>query len=169
MQSIQLTSPAEAVVGAIALPGNQYRVIQNTSRMAYRLSDLLRGGKKANPNVTPAAAVAEYLEAHFLAIQRGYPAQQKQHSEPQVRPDVPDSDDLSSHLSAASADARYIKKLCAGGMGMSPNMVEPLRVLRQLRAKLATISARWPELQVAEEVALSPTPEEYWRLSRHFI
>jgi hypothetical protein len=169
MQSIEITGPAETVVDTIALPGNQYRVIQNTSRMASRLSELLRGGKKANPNVTAAAPVAEYLEAHFLAIQLRHPAQQIPHSEPQIRPAVPDSDDLSIHLSAASADARYIKRLCAGGLGMSPNMVEPLRVLRQLRAKLATISNRWPELQVPEEVVLSPSPEEYRSLSRHFI
>lgn len=131
----------------------QLQIIQNTSNLGRRLSGELRGGKNADPTVTRAIAVADDLQNHLLAIRRNAPNRQNRKDEPIERPDVLQSEDLPTIIGAASSDARYIQRLTAGGTGMSPNVVEPLRVLGELRRKLAFIQDRWPELQTGDDVS----------------
>lgn len=133
------------------------QIIQIASNLGRRLSGELRGGKNANPNVTRAIAVADDLQNHLLAIQRNAPNRQNRKDGPIERPDVLQSEDLPTIIGAASSDAKYIQRLTAGGMGMSPNVVEPLRVLGELRPKLAFIQDRWPELQTGDDDAGSVT------------
>ncbi|MCZ7453505.1 hypothetical protein O8B42_10750 [Agrobacterium rhizogenes] len=138
------TAPA---VTTLLSARRQLQIIQNASHLARRLSGELRGGKKADPNVTRAVAVADDLQNHLLAIQQNAPNSQNRKGEPIERPDVLQSEDLPTIIGAASSDARYLQRLTAGGMGMSPNVVEPLLVLGELRRKLSFIENNWPELQ----------------------
>lgn len=165
----QNTTPSNPAVAALVSQKNAYQIIQTASSMARRLSAELRGGRKADPDVTRADAIVVDLEIHFLAIQHNHPRMQNWRGEPTERPDVLQSDDLPTIIGAASSDARYLKRLTAGGGGMSPNVVEPLRVLRELREKLDFIQSRWPGLQASDdEIRMTPIDSgEAVRLSRH--
>lgn len=156
-------------VAALISRKNAYQIIQNASNMARRLSAELRGGRRADPSVTRAAAIAGDLEIHFLAIQHNHPLMQNQRSEPAQRLNVLQSEDLPTIIGAASSDARYLKRLTAGGGGMATNVVEPLRVLRELREKLTFIRQRWPGLQTSDEDGFRMTligGDDALRLSR---
>ncbi|MGR9169783.1 hypothetical protein [Rhizobium sp. KDH_Rht_773_N] len=158
MNRTEMAAPSEDIVAALAASDSYSSPLApRTSQKGHALFNALKGGKKAKPNVTAAVKLAEELEAHLIAIQRQCPAQQKPFVEPQHRASRGEDDDLPSLLGSASRDARYLKQLTSGGWGMSRNVVEPLRVVRELRPKLATIQARWPELQVEEE-AIRLTP-----------
>lgn len=133
---------------------------QKASHLARCLSDELRGGKRANPNIGRAVALAHQLNARLIEIQQFWPHLQKQKGQPTQRPDLLPSDDLPTIIGAASSDARYVQRLTAGGIGMSVNAVEPLRVLGELRRKLAFIEDRWPELQNDERVSDRPTRDD---------
>ncbi|MDR7028022.1 hypothetical protein [Rhizobium rosettiformans] len=147
-----MAAPSEDIVAAlVASDSYSSPLAPRTSQKGHALFNALKGGKTAKPNVTAAVKLAEELEAHLMAIQRQCPAQQKPSVEPQHRAYRGEGDDLPSLLGSASRDARYLKQLTSGGWGMSRNVVEPLRVVRELRPKLATIQARWPELQVEEK------------------
>lgn len=132
---------------------DRLQTTQNASYLARRLSDELRGGKRASPNVSRAVAVADQLNARLLEIQQFWPHLQNRKSQPTERPDVLPSNDLPTIIGAASSDARYVQRLTAGGIGMSVNVVEPLHVLGELRRKLAFIEDRWRELQNDECVS----------------
>jgi len=139
---------------------DRLQTTQNASYLARRLSDELRGGKRADPNVSHAVAVADQLNARLLEIQQLWPHLQKPKGQSTERPNVLQSDDLPTTIGAASSDARYVQRLTAGGIGMSVNVVEPLRVLGELRRKLDFIQDRWPELQTDHHVSDRPTRDD---------
>lgn len=151
---------ATPAVTSFAPARQRLQITQNVSYLARRLSDELRGGKRASPNVTRAVAVADHLYTRLLDIQQIWPHLQNQKGQPTERPDVLQSDDLPTIIGAASSDARYVQRLTAGGMGMSVNVFEPLRVLGELRRKLAFIQDRWPELQTDDHVSDRPTRDD---------
>lgn len=153
-------SSATPAVTSFTTPRDRFQTTQNASYLARRLSDELRGGKRANPNVTRAVAVADHLNARLSDIQQLWPHLQKQKGQPTDRPDVLQSDDLPTIIGAASSDARYVQRLTAGGMGMAVNVVEPLRVLGELRRKLDFIQDRWPELQTDHHVSDRSTRDD---------
>ncbi|WP_280171105.1 hypothetical protein [Agrobacterium pusense] len=139
---------------------DRLQITQNASYLARRLSDELRGGKRANPNVTRAVAVADHLNARLLDVQQLWPHLQNQKGQPTDRPDALPNNDLPTIIGSASSDARYVQRLTAGGIGMSVNVVEPLRVLGELRRKLDFIQDRWPELQTDHHVSDRPTRDD---------
>ncbi len=153
-------SSATPAATSFTTPRDRLQITQNASYLARRLSDELRGGKRANPNVTRAVAVADHLNARLLDVQQLWPHLQNQKGQPMDRPDVFQSDDLPTIIGAASSDARYVQRLTAGGMGMAVNVVEPLRVLGELRRKLDFIQDRWPELQTDDHVSDRPTRDD---------
>lgn len=159
MNPSEIPSATPAVTSFTA-DRDRLQTTQNASHLARRLSDELRGGKRADPNVTRAVAVADHLNARLLDIQQLWPHLQNQKSQPTERPDVLHSDDLPTIIGAASSDARYVQRLTAGGMGMAVNVAEPLRVLGELRRKLAFIEDRWPELQTDDHVSDRPTRDD---------
>ncbi|KQO83562.1 hypothetical protein ASF29_01730 [Rhizobium sp. Leaf262] len=133
---------------------------QKASHLSRCLSEELRGGKRANPNVSRAVAVADQLNARLLEIQQLWPHLQNRKGQPTKRPDVLPNSDLPTIIGSASSDARYVQRLNAGGIGMSVNVVEPLRVLAELRRKLDFIQDRWPELQTDHHVSDRPTRDD---------
>ena len=161
--------PSESAILALVAEGDEYTLLRKASRLGNELALLLRGGKKAHPNVTRAVTVAAELELHLMAVQRCFLARQKQHNEPEPRPDVLSSNDLPTVIGSAASDTRYIKYLTEGGMGMSANVVGPLRVICGLRDKLAVIQDLWPELQDDEAVAERARPSRYEGLLQKLI
>ncbi len=54
---------ATPAVTSFTTARDPFQITQNASYLARRLSGELRGGKRANPNVTRAVAVADHLNA----------------------------------------------------------------------------------------------------------
>lgn len=71
--------------------------------------------------------------------------------EPQHRAYRGESDDLPGLPRVRVTGRTLSQAIDLRGMGNVSNVAEPLRVVRELRPKLATIQARWPELQVEEK------------------
>lgn len=135
---------------------NEYRVIEIVSRQAKFLALLLRGGRRASPNVEETLKLARELSAWLQAAYDHSPASQRA-IEGGNRPDpLADDADLPTLLSAIGRDAQYLKRLTLGGIGMSRNVVEPRRVLAEMIAKMETLQARWPEMQGPDAIRLTP-------------
>jgi hypothetical protein len=143
------TTPHEipdAFAAEIASTDN-FRLLEIASRKSRLLALLLRGGRKASPNVQKPLALAKELSAWLRAISERWEAAQRIPPDASEPAHLPDDIDLPTMLSAVGKDVRYLEHLTRGGMGMSPNTVMPLRVLAALIAKLEAAQARWPELQ----------------------
>ncbi|WP_321343067.1 hypothetical protein [Breoghania sp.] len=57
--------PSESAILALVAEGDEYTLLRKASRLGNELALLLRGGKKAHPNVTRAVTVAAELELHL--------------------------------------------------------------------------------------------------------
>lgn len=135
--------------------GGSYYFEQATSRAGSSLASALRGGKKADPNVGPAIRFAEELERRLVTISvlRAMPPA----PEPATPRPMPANDDLSSLLSSAGSDARYVKNLTRDGAAMSMRSVpEALRVLRGLRPKLEAAWTIFQTMPKPVRITLSP-------------
>lgn len=126
---------------------DQYRLLEAVSRKSRVLAILLRGGQKANPDVRRPRALAKELLAWLRAVHDRWPLIQKEPGDRRSPEVLPEDVDLLTLLSAIGRDVRYLEHLTRGGIGMSPNMVLPIRVLETLIAKLEAVHSRWPELQ----------------------
>lgn len=110
----------------------------------YAVKDLAKasqGGKKADPDVAYPTRLAARLEVHFMALSLAMPVRQIEREG--NRPVDPDWSDLGSVLSSVSRDARYLKRLCNYGW-VPDNVVEPLRIVREIRAKLEVVQRLAP-------------------------
>jgi hypothetical protein len=136
---------------------DECQAAKSASNAGRSLASNLMGGKNADPNVEQSVALAVRLELLLRAIGAALPGQQKASpGRPQVPAMVDGGSDLATLLSAASRDAKYLKRLTQGGIGMSRNVQEPLRVVQELRHKLALIQKLRPDLQGQNAFRASP-------------
>ncbi len=138
--SVAFTMPLEEARSLIGTGLDAYAFVRDTSWLGKTLATLLRGGRKADPNVGPALRAAEELDRRLEALcvhTARTPAPTP--TEPRF---PPPADDLPAMLSDAARDARYVARLTMGGAGMAQgNAPEALRVVRLLRPKLEAIWA----------------------------
>ena len=137
--------------------------IRDTSHLGRQLARQLQGGQKADPNVGPAIRTAEELGRRLetLAVVRNLPPAPEP-SEPRL---MPSEGDLPAMLSDAGRDARYVRRLTEGGMGMSMHHVpETLRIVRALRPKLDAIWLIYETMPKPEHIRLTGEEREaFWR------
>ncbi|WP_056312623.1 hypothetical protein [Devosia sp. Root685] len=140
------TVPSPAPEEARTLLENQstYDLKQSTLYSVKDLARALQGGKKADPDVTYPTRLAARLEVLFMALSLAMPLRQIEREG--NRPTDPDWADFGSVLSSVSRDARYLKRLCNYGW-VPDNVVEPLRIIREIRGKLDVIQRLAPEAQ----------------------
>lgn len=135
---------------------NEYRVLEIASRKARMLALVLQGGRRASPNVEQPLRLANELGAWLRAVRDRWPSQQRPPEQPKEPVAAPEDADLPTMMSGVGRDARYLKYLTRGGMGMQPNVVEPLRVLAALVEKLEAVHARWLGLQGPDAFTIAP-------------
>jgi hypothetical protein len=144
------TSPTPEEARTLLEDQSRYDLKQSTLYAVKDLARALEVGKKLDPNVTYQSRSARRLELQFMALSLALPLRQIEKDG--TRPTDPDWTDLGSVLSSVSRDGRYLKRLCNNGW-VPDNVVEPLRVVREIRAKLATIQRLAPEAQLSISLA----------------
>lgn len=133
-----------------------YDYIAATSHKAKNLGYMLKGGRKANPDVKAPLALAKELKERFQTIQARPPSRQRMPEDYQPQEAPIDQMDLPQLLSAVGRDVRHLVYLTRGGIAMSENMVVPLLLIDAIITKLEAILARWPELQEGFKVSAMP-------------
>jgi hypothetical protein len=145
--TISITSEIPDDLAAEIAGTNNFRLLEVASRKGRLLALMLRGGRKASPNVGKPLVLAKELSAWLRAIHDRWPRVQRTPTDDRGADGLPENVDLPTVLSAVGRDVRYLENLTRGGVGMSANVVMPLRVLDALIAKLEAVQARWPESQ----------------------
>lgn len=160
MNSDQMTDLAAKISEA-----GEYRILEIVSSKGKLLALMLRGGRKASPNVDQPLRLAKEMAVWLEGVRDFWlNSQRAPESEREAPPPLAEDIDLPILLSAIGRDAQYLKRLTQGGIGMSPNAVEPRRVLAELITKLEAVQARWPDLQGPN--AIEPMPVRRPRGSR---
>lgn len=108
---------------------NDYRILEIASDKARLLALFLRGGKKADPDVEQPLKLAKELAEWLRAVDDRYPQRQQPSDAPQKPDTVPNDADLPTMMGTIGREARYLKHLTRGRMGMTPNVVDARRVL----------------------------------------
>ncbi|WEK03280.1 MAG: hypothetical protein P0Y65_13895 [Candidatus Devosia phytovorans] len=142
--------PAPEEARALLESQSTYNLKQSALYAVRDLARALAGGKKADPHIPSTVRLVAHVELHFMALSLALPLRQAETAG--NRPVEPDWADLRSVLSSASRDARYLKRLCNYGW-VPDNVVEPLRILREIREKLEVIRRLTPEVKPTTNLA----------------
>lgn len=142
--------PTPEEVRALLESKSTYNLKQSTLYAVRDLARVLAGGRKADPHIPSTLRLVGHLELHLMALSLALPLRQVETAG--NRPAEPDWADLGSVLSSVSRDARYLKRLCNYGW-VPDNVVEPLRIVREIGEKLEVIQRLVPEAQPTTNLA----------------